>query len=147
MKKMKLWLITLAMININYAIIQAKSNAPIKNFIRAISKHVIRHTRSTADWTKYYKHVCTYHLADWLEYYYCTIKDDTERFTEFIQNENDKIFKKLSKIEQQAIKDLNVFYKSMAGVSKEKQATLSQAFAARWDECQEIFNKMKHKNH
>jgi hypothetical protein len=96
---------------------------------------------SLADWAEYYTHACAHELSEWVSYHRNIAQDDVNTFESFIQNEESSAFQDLNEDKQQAIKDLNNFYKHMTQANKEEQDKLVREFSTRWKECQRIFHK------
>jgi hypothetical protein len=138
-------LLAILLMSISCSTIKSDDTSSFKDFMKSVSEKLQKSTRSASDWAAYYSHVCAHNLSDWIEYYRCVGKDKAQVYTDFIVDEKDVSFKKLSHSEKKAIKDLNKFYKKMASASKEKQEVLIEKFSSRWKECQKIFNNIKKK--
>jgi uncharacterized protein Yka (UPF0111/DUF47 family) len=139
-------IISLLLISISCTNLRAENNSNFKELMKSIGEKLHKSSRTCVDWAEYYGSACAHNLSDWVNYKRIVAKGNLHDFTDFIQSEKDATFKRLSKEEQQAIKDLNKFYKQMATASKEKQDILTKKFSHRWSECQRIFKKAADNN-
>jgi hypothetical protein len=134
-------ILSLLLVSASCSAVQMENSSNFKDFMKPLTEKLHRSSRSFADWAEYYSKVCMHNLSDWVNYSYLTAKDKTQAFTDLIQDENTVAFNKLTQEEQEAIRSLNNFYRSMSQATQEQKAILVKNFSQKWKDCQRVFKQ------